>query len=71
MQQKAAQELVKRERQQSLLIAMGRIAPTEGDLALLERDQALVLTCPHKLHHFLSYDLGRFRRAQGRSPVAR
>ena len=42
MQQEAAQELVKRERQQPLLVAVGRITPTEGDLALLERDQALV-----------------------------
>ena len=38
MQQETAQELVKIERHQSLLIAMGGIAPTEGDLALFERD---------------------------------
>ena len=41
-QQEAAQELVKIERQQPLLVAVSRITPAEGDPALLERDQALV-----------------------------
>ena len=42
MQQEAAQDRVNHERQEPLLVAVGRSAPTEGDLALLERDQVLV-----------------------------
>jgi hypothetical protein len=42
MQQEAAQELVKRERQQPLLVAMGRITPAEGDSSVLKRDEALM-----------------------------
>ena len=37
MQQETAQELVKRERQQPLLIAVCRITPTEGDSSVLKR----------------------------------
>ena len=42
MQQEATQELVKFERHQPLLVAVGRITPTERHLTLFERDQALV-----------------------------
>ena len=42
VQQEATQELGEVERQQPLLVAMGRIAPAERDLLLLERDQALI-----------------------------
>ena len=42
VQQEATQKLVQRQRHQSLLIIMSRVAPAKGDLAIGERDQAVV-----------------------------
>ena len=42
MQQEAAQELVEGESQESLLVAVSRIPPAEGHLAVGERNQPLI-----------------------------
>src|SRR5215469_5646286 len=42
MQQKAAEELVDRERQQFLFVVVGGIAPTKGDLSVSKLDQSMV-----------------------------
>src|ERR1700694_948072 len=42
MQQKAPQELVNGQSHQLLLIAMGRVAPAEGDVAVFERNESVV-----------------------------
>lgn len=42
MQQESAQELFDRQSQQALLIFMGRIAPAEGNLPMLEGEEAVM-----------------------------
>ena len=42
VQQEALQELVDRQASELLLIVVCRIAPAKSDLAILERDQAMV-----------------------------
>ena len=42
VQQEAPQELVDRQGSEPLLIVVRRIAPTKSNLAILERDQAMV-----------------------------
>jgi hypothetical protein len=42
MQEEAAQELTKREGHQLLLIVVSGVAPTKGDLAVVERNQSVV-----------------------------
>src|SRR5665213_397082 len=42
VQQEAAQELIDRQSQQSLLVGMSGVSPAEGDLALFEGDQSSV-----------------------------
>ena len=41
VQQEAAQELIERQRHQLLLIVVSGVAPTKGDLAVLERNQSV------------------------------
>jgi hypothetical protein len=42
MQQKALQELIDWQRRQLLLVAMGRVAPAEGDVAVFESNESVV-----------------------------
>ncbi len=42
MQQKAPQELIDGQRHQLLLVAMGRIAPAEGDVAVFQSNESVV-----------------------------
>lgn len=42
MQQKAPQELIDGQRHQLLLVAMGRVAPAEGDVAVFQSNESVV-----------------------------
>jgi hypothetical protein len=42
MEQEPAQELIRRQGQESLLIMVGGVAPPKGDLVVGERDQAMI-----------------------------
>ncbi len=42
MQQEATQKLLDRQAQATLLVVVCGVAPAEGDLAVLEREQAVI-----------------------------